>query len=72
MQDEDNLNLKEELRAKVKSDLSRLELTCHDMASVLHGLGIQVNGGANEVSYHILRLALFCRRNNKYTKDNER
>ncbi|WOH07799.1 hypothetical protein DCAR_0727233 [Daucus carota subsp. sativus] len=48
-QDEDILNLKEELRAKVKSDLSKLELTCRDMASVLSGLGIQVKGGANEV-----------------------
>lgn len=57
-QDEDNLNLKEKLRAKVKSDLSRLESTCRDMASVLHGLGIQVNGGANEVRVAIKRALL--------------
>ncbi|KAK1350198.1 hypothetical protein POM88_054721 [Heracleum sosnowskyi] len=57
-QDEDNLNLKEKLRAKVKSDLSRLESTCRDMASVLRGLGIQVNGGANEVRVAIKRALL--------------
>lgn len=57
-QDEDNLNLKEKLRAKVKSDLTRLESTCHDMASVLRGLGIQVNGGANEVRVAIKRALL--------------
>lgn len=53
LQDEDNLNLKEKLRTKVKSDLSELESTCCDMASVLRALGIQVNDGANEVSEHV-------------------
>lgn len=51
LQDEENLNLKEQLRAEVRKDLNRLETTCHDMASILRGLGISVNGGsANEVS----------------------
>lgn len=63
--------MKEKLRAKVKSDLSRLESTCRDMASVLHGLGIQVNGGANEVSEHVLKVHDF-EDVNLNTKDNER
>lgn len=42
--DEENLNLKEQLRTKVRKDLDRLEAACHDMTSVLRGLGINVNG----------------------------
>ncbi|KAM2887453.1 hypothetical protein FF1_011319 [Malus domestica] len=40
--DEENLNLKDQLRAEVRKELKRLELTCIDMASLLRGLGIQV------------------------------
>lgn len=45
------MNLKERLRAEVRKGLNILETTCHDMASILRGLGIDVKGGtANEVS----------------------
>lgn len=43
--DEENMNLKELLRAEVRKELSKLELTCLDMASLLRGLGVHVNGG---------------------------
>jgi len=44
------MNLKEQIRAEVRKELSKLEMTCHDMASVLHGLGITVgNGTSHEV-----------------------
>lgn len=36
------MNLKEVIRAAVRKELNQLELTCHDMASVLRGLGILV------------------------------
>ncbi|XP_074330657.1 uncharacterized protein LOC141667911 [Apium graveolens] len=42
--DEEKLNLKEQLRTKVRKDLDRLEAACHDMTSILRGLGINVNG----------------------------
>ncbi|KAH0756181.1 hypothetical protein KY290_026451 [Solanum tuberosum] len=48
--DVENMNLKEQIRAEVRKELSKLEMTCHDMASVLHGLGITVgNGTSHEV-----------------------
>ncbi|KAH0671048.1 hypothetical protein KY289_025541 [Solanum tuberosum] len=48
--DVENMNLKEQIRAEVQKELSKLEMTCHDMASVLHGLGITVgNGTSHEV-----------------------
>ncbi|XAR55949.1 hypothetical protein NMG60_11036203 [Bertholletia excelsa] len=43
--DEENLNLKEQLRAEVRKELNRLEVTCYDMVSLLRGLGIHVDGG---------------------------
>ncbi|XP_068326982.1 uncharacterized protein [Pyrus communis] len=43
--DEENINLKDQLRAEVRKELKRLELTCIDMASLLRGLGIQVGAG---------------------------
>lgn len=43
--DEENLNLKDQLRAEIRKELKRLELTCIDMASLLRGLGIQVGAG---------------------------
>jgi hypothetical protein len=45
--DEENMNLKERLRAEVRKELQMLELLCRDMASLLRGLGIVVNGGLN-------------------------
>ncbi|KAF3659963.1 hypothetical protein FXO38_12368 [Capsicum annuum] len=48
--DLENTKLKEQIRAEVGKELSKLEETCHDMASVLRGLGITVsNGTGNEV-----------------------
>lgn len=41
-QDEENMNMKEVIRSQVRSELSKLETTCRDMASVLRGLGIFV------------------------------
>ncbi|KAK1423200.1 hypothetical protein QVD17_18496 [Tagetes erecta] len=43
--DEENMNLKEQYRAEVIQELKRLEVYCHDMASLLHGLGIRVGNG---------------------------
>ncbi|XP_076918227.1 uncharacterized protein LOC143578576 [Bidens hawaiensis] len=42
-QDEENMNMKEMYRFEVQQDLKKLEMTCHDMASLLRGLGILVN-----------------------------
>lgn len=47
------MNLKEQIRAEVRMELSKLEITCHDMASVLSGLGITVGAGtSHEVWLH--------------------
>ncbi|MCD7445910.1 hypothetical protein HAX54_024610 [Datura stramonium] len=40
--DAENMNLKERIRAVVRKELSMLEMTCPDMASLLRGLGITV------------------------------
>ncbi|CAI9761820.1 unnamed protein product [Fraxinus pennsylvanica] len=40
--DEENLNLKEVIRSQVRKELKKLEMTCCNMASLLHSLGIQV------------------------------
>ncbi|KAJ6720998.1 CHAPERONE DNAJ-DOMAIN SUPERFAMILY PROTEIN [Salix viminalis] len=45
--DEENLNMKERFRVEVRKELSRLEITCFNMASLLRGLGIHVEGGFN-------------------------
>ncbi|WOH15377.1 hypothetical protein DCAR_0934915 [Daucus carota subsp. sativus] len=42
--DEENLHLKEVLRAEVRKGLDRLEAASHDITSILHALGINVNG----------------------------
>ncbi|XP_059317138.1 uncharacterized protein LOC132067812 [Lycium ferocissimum] len=51
--DVENMNLKERIRAEVRKELSKLEMTCLDMASVLRGLGINVGDGTN----HEVRVA---------------
>ncbi|XP_065860622.1 uncharacterized protein [Euphorbia lathyris] len=43
--DEENLNMKEHLRSETRKALYTLESTCTDMASLLRGLGIHVDGG---------------------------
>lgn len=42
---EENINVKEQLRSVVRKELSKLELSCKDMATLLRGFGIQVDGG---------------------------
>ncbi|KAK9051233.1 hypothetical protein SSX86_027859 [Deinandra increscens subsp. villosa] len=42
-QDEENMNKKEMYRIEVQQDLKKLEMKCHDMASLLCGLGIFIN-----------------------------
>ncbi|XP_016467255.1 uncharacterized protein LOC107789892 [Nicotiana tabacum] len=51
--DVENMNLKELVRAEVRKELRKLEMTCHDMASMLRGLGITVGGGTS----HEVRVA---------------
>ncbi|XP_049364816.1 uncharacterized protein LOC125829669 [Solanum verrucosum] len=51
--DVENTNLKEQIRFEVWKELSKLEMTCHDMASVLCGLGITVGDGTS----HEVRVA---------------
>ncbi|KAG8638996.1 hypothetical protein MANES_14G088800v8 [Manihot esculenta] len=43
--DEETLNLKEQLRIEVRRELDKLEANSKDMASLLHGLGINIKGG---------------------------
>lgn len=43
--DEETINLKERLRAEVRKELEKMELRYRDMASLLRGLGIHVEGG---------------------------
>ncbi|MCD7445915.1 hypothetical protein HAX54_024615 [Datura stramonium] len=57
--DVENMNLKERIRAEVRKELSKLEMTCHDMASVLRRLGIAVGDGTSRevrVAYKIALL----------------
>ncbi|KAH9607019.1 hypothetical protein KSS87_013794 [Heliosperma pusillum] len=42
--DEENLNIKDQLRAEMKKELRKLEM-CSDMSSLLRCLGIHVDGG---------------------------
>ncbi|KAI3796319.1 hypothetical protein L1987_38986 [Smallanthus sonchifolius] len=42
-QDEENMNKRQIYRIEVQQELKKLEMTCHDMASLLCGLGIFVN-----------------------------
>ncbi|KAK4357970.1 hypothetical protein RND71_023580 [Anisodus tanguticus] len=51
--DVENMNLKERIRAEVRKELRKLEMTCLDMASVLRGLGITVGDGTS----HEVRVA---------------
>lgn len=55
--DEENMNLKEVIRAAVRKELNELELTCHDMASLLRGLGVLVGVVGQSPSSNEVRLA---------------
>ncbi|XP_062111319.1 uncharacterized protein LOC133822874 [Humulus lupulus] len=43
--DQENIDLKEQLRCEIRTEINKLEMTCIDMASLLRGLGILVRGG---------------------------
>lgn len=45
------MNMKEQLRSEIRKELSRLEMMCIDMASLLRGLGIQVGSSLNRPTY---------------------
>ncbi|KAF5443457.1 hypothetical protein F2P56_036011 [Juglans regia] len=51
--DEENMNLKEQIRVEIRKELNRLEMSCIDMASLLRGLGIQVGGGFYPLSQEV-------------------
>lgn len=51
--DEENMNLKEKLRAEVRKELYKLETTCIDMASLLRALGIHVGGSFRPLSQEV-------------------
>ncbi|XP_022131619.1 uncharacterized protein LOC111004748 [Momordica charantia] len=51
--DEENINLKEQLRVDVRKELSFLEMKCTDMASLLRGLGIHVGSGLHPSSQEV-------------------
>ncbi|XP_039014002.1 uncharacterized protein LOC120143850 isoform X2 [Hibiscus syriacus] len=51
--DEENLNLKEQLRIEVRKELSILEISCIDMVSLLRNLGIPVGGSFYPLSNEI-------------------
>lgn len=50
---EANMSVKEQHRTVVRKELSKLELSCKDMASLLRGLGIQVDGGFRPLSNQV-------------------
>lgn len=45
--DEENMNLKEVIRAEVRKELDKLEIGCQNMSSLLHSFGIQIEGWPN-------------------------
>lgn len=45
--------MKEQLRVNVRKELSKLEMNCTDMASLLRGLGIQVGSGLHPSSQEV-------------------
>ncbi|CAK9142462.1 unnamed protein product [Ilex paraguariensis] len=51
--DEENMNLKEQVRAEVRKELNKLEISCHDMASLLRGLGIHTSGALHPLPHEV-------------------
>ncbi|KAF8389899.1 hypothetical protein HHK36_024417 [Tetracentron sinense] len=51
--DEEIINLKEQLRVEVRNELDKLEVKCHNMASLLRGLGIHVGGGLYPLPHEV-------------------
>ncbi|KAL0296816.1 UNVERIFIED_CONTAM: hypothetical protein Sradi_6733700 [Sesamum radiatum] len=58
--DEENMNLKEVIRAEVRKELKQLEIACHSMASLLHLLGIRVDGWPHPLPQERLRYLPVC------------
>ncbi|KAJ9563614.1 hypothetical protein OSB04_008774 [Centaurea solstitialis] len=52
-QDKENMNLKEMYRGEVQRELNKLKTTCHDMASLLRGLGVLTNNDPAASSLHV-------------------
>ncbi|KAL3824003.1 hypothetical protein ACJIZ3_020032 [Penstemon smallii] len=52
-EDEENMNMKEVIRAEVRKDLKKLEVSCRNMASLLHCLGILVGGWPNPLPQEV-------------------
>ena len=53
IQDQENIDMKEQLRGEIRKEINKLEMTCIDMASLLRGLGILVRGGSNPMSHDV-------------------
>lgn len=51
--DEENINLKEMYRTEVQCELNKLKTTCHDMASLLRGLGVLTNNDPSASSLQV-------------------
>ncbi|GAV79543.1 DnaJ domain-containing protein [Cephalotus follicularis] len=51
--DEENMNLKEQLRVEIRNELCKLEMSCIDMASLLRSLGVPVGGGFRPLSHEV-------------------
>ncbi|KAI3719815.1 hypothetical protein L6452_20720 [Arctium lappa] len=51
--DEENMNLKEMYRTEVQQELNKLKTICHDMASLLRGLGVLTNNDPSASSLQV-------------------
>ncbi|KAL6566428.1 hypothetical protein OROGR_002043 [Orobanche gracilis] len=51
--DEEDMNLKERVRAEVRMELNKLEVSSHSMAFLLHLLGISVGGWPNPMPQQV-------------------
>ncbi|KAL6505671.1 hypothetical protein OROHE_023050 [Orobanche hederae] len=51
--DEEDMNLKERVRAEVRMELNNLGISSHSMASLLHSLGISVGGWPNPLPQQV-------------------
>ncbi|KAG9152864.1 hypothetical protein Leryth_012491 [Lithospermum erythrorhizon] len=73
--DEEQMNMKETIRSEVRNKLSKVEKSCHDMASLLRSLGIQVGSevrpNADEVRV-ACKKALFAFHPDRASKSNTR
>lgn len=60
IQNAEDINLKEQLRGEIRKEINKLEITCFDMASLLRGLGIPVNGGFKPMSQDVCYISLIA------------